>query len=112
MRDGATRDQISSEFGEVLCFEMEAAGLPAARGTGFPNLDFAAFARACGATGFSVRDPAELGATIRSFLAEPGPTILHAFVDPAELPAMPHVSIGQAWRFGIAKIKERFGGSD
>ena len=27
MRDGATRDQISSEFGEVLCFEMEAAGL-------------------------------------------------------------------------------------
>jgi nucleoside phosphorylase len=27
MRDGATRDQISSKFGEVLCFEMEAAGL-------------------------------------------------------------------------------------
>jgi nucleoside phosphorylase len=27
MRDGTTRDQISSEFGEVLCFEMEAAGL-------------------------------------------------------------------------------------
>ena len=27
MRDGVTRDQISSEFGEVLCFEMEAAGL-------------------------------------------------------------------------------------
>lgn len=27
MRDGATRDQISSEFGGVLCFEMEAAGL-------------------------------------------------------------------------------------
>jgi len=27
MRDGATRDHISSEFGEVLCFEMEAAGL-------------------------------------------------------------------------------------
>ncbi|OJD29869.1 kinesin light chain [Diplodia corticola] len=27
MRVAATRDQISSEFGEVLCFEMEAAGL-------------------------------------------------------------------------------------
>lgn len=27
MRDGATRDQISSEFGGVMCFEMEAAGL-------------------------------------------------------------------------------------
>lgn len=27
MRDGATRDQISSEFGGVMSFEMEAAGL-------------------------------------------------------------------------------------
>src|SRR3954447_10782956 len=27
MRDGATRDSVSSEFGSVLCFEMEAAGL-------------------------------------------------------------------------------------
>jgi thiamine pyrophosphate-dependent acetolactate synthase large subunit-like protein len=91
---------------------MEAAGLRAAQGTGFPNIDFAAFARACGAKGFTVRAPAELGAAIRAFLAEPGPAILHAFVDPAELPVMPHVSIGQAWRFGIAKIKERFGASD
>jgi nucleoside phosphorylase len=27
MRDGVVRDKISSEFGVVLCFEMEAAGL-------------------------------------------------------------------------------------
>ena len=27
MRDGTTRDIVSSEFGGVLCFEMEAAGL-------------------------------------------------------------------------------------
>jgi nucleoside phosphorylase len=27
MRDGATRDRVSLEFGGVLCFEMEAAGL-------------------------------------------------------------------------------------
>lgn len=27
MRDGATRDRVSLEFGVVLCFEMEAAGL-------------------------------------------------------------------------------------
>ena len=27
MRDGIIRNQISAEFGEVLCFEMEAAGL-------------------------------------------------------------------------------------
>jgi nucleoside phosphorylase len=34
MRDGSTRDQISSELGKVLCFEMEAAGLM----NGFPCL--------------------------------------------------------------------------
>jgi nucleoside phosphorylase len=27
IRDGTTRDQLSSKFGEVLYFEMEAAGL-------------------------------------------------------------------------------------
>ena len=27
MRDGSTRDRVSKEFGGVLCFEMEAAGL-------------------------------------------------------------------------------------
>ena len=27
MRDGSTRDRVSQEFGGVLCFEMEAAGL-------------------------------------------------------------------------------------
>ena len=27
MRDGTTRDRVSAEFGGVLCFEMEAAGL-------------------------------------------------------------------------------------
>ena len=75
----------------LVHLEMEAAGLPAAEGTGFPNLDFAAFARACGAQGFTARDPAMLEATVKAFLAAPGPAILHAFVDPAELPTMPHV---------------------
>ena len=27
MRDAAERDRVSAEFGGVLCFEMEAAGL-------------------------------------------------------------------------------------
>jgi pyruvate dehydrogenase (quinone)/pyruvate oxidase len=90
----------------LVHLEMEGAGLPAAKGTGFPNMDFAAFARACGAKGYSVRDPALLEATVKEFLATEGPAILHAFVDPAELPTMPHIDIGQAWRFGIAKVRE------
>ena len=93
----------------LVHFEMEGAGYPAAKGTGFPNPDFAAFARACGATGFTVRDPATLVATVAEFLNTPGPAILHAITDPAEIPAMPHIKPGQAVRFGIAKVREVVG---
>jgi pyruvate dehydrogenase (quinone) len=27
-------------------------------------------------------------------------------VDPAEIPTMPHIEIGQAWKFGMAKVRE------
>ena len=90
----------------LVHLEMEGAGNPAASGASFPNMDFAAFARACGAQGFTVRDPATLVETVRSFLAAPGPAILHAIVDPDEIPSMPHIEPGQVWKFGIAKVKE------
>lgn len=94
----------------LVHLEMEGAGNPATKGAALVNPDFAAFARACGAQGFTARDPGALDATIREFLAAPGPAILHAFVNPAEIPTMPHIEIGQAWKFGIAKIKEAWAG--
>lgn len=93
----------------LVHFEMEGAGYPAAKGTNFPNPDFAAFARACGVAGFTVRDPATLVATVAEFLSTPGPAILHAITDPDEIPAMPHIKPGQAVRFGIAKVRELVG---
>ncbi|MGI4948018.1 MAG: thiamine pyrophosphate-binding protein [Janthinobacterium lividum] len=90
----------------LVHFEMEGAGNPVAPGAMFPNMDFAAFARACGAQGFTAREPGALAETVRAFLAAPGPAILHAVVDPAELPAMPHIQPGQAFKFGIAKVRE------
>ena len=95
----------------LVHIEMEGAGMPAMEGAAFPNMDFAAFAQACGATGFSVADPAKLDETIRAFLAADGPAVLHVKVDPGELPAMPHIDVGQAWRFGIAKVKEKLLGT-
>ena len=91
----------------LVHLEMEGAGLPAAEGTQFPNMDFAAFASACGAQGFIARDPLLLRETVGAFLRTPGPAVLHACVDPSELPAMPHVEIGRVWRFGLAKVKEK-----
>jgi pyruvate dehydrogenase (quinone)/pyruvate oxidase len=92
----------------LVHIEMEGAGLPATAGARFPNPDFAAFASSCGARGFTVREPAALAEGIAALLAAPGPAILHAFVDPNELPTMPHIDLAQAWRFGLAKLKEQF----
>jgi pyruvate dehydrogenase (quinone) len=90
----------------LVHLEMEGAGLPATDGSAFPNMDFAAYAQACGGRGFTVTDPVSLEETVGEFLASTGPAILHAKVDPGELPAMPEFDIGQAVRFGIAKAKE------
>ncbi|WP_240320874.1 thiamine pyrophosphate-binding protein [Sphingomonas crusticola] len=90
----------------LVHLEMEGAGNPATKGSTFANPDFAALARACGAQGFVARDPARLEESVRGFLAAPGPAILHAVVDAAEIPTMPHIEVGQAWKFGIAKAKE------
>jgi pyruvate dehydrogenase (quinone)/pyruvate oxidase len=91
----------------LVHLEMEGAGLPAMAGAGFANPDFAAFALSCGAKGFTARDPALLADAVAALLAEPGPAVLRVFVDPDELPAMPHVDVGQALRFGIAKLREK-----
>ncbi|MBV9841249.1 MAG: pyruvate dehydrogenase [Sphingomonadaceae bacterium] len=91
----------------LVHLEMEGAGNPAAAGANFPNLDFAAFARACGAEGFTARDPARLEEAVDTFLTARGPAILHAIVDPDEMPSMPHIKPDQVWKFGIAKMKER-----
>lgn len=90
----------------LVHLEMEGAGVPAAKGATFPNMDFAAFARACGVEGFTARRPEELAGEVDALLASRGPAILHAFVDPAEIPSMPHIDVGELWKFGIAKVKE------
>lgn len=90
----------------LVHLEMEQAGLPAFAGSNFPNLDFALFASACGAQGFTARTAAHLEDVLVPFLAVPGPAILNAFIDASELPIMPHIKLDQIWRFGLAKVKE------
>jgi len=90
----------------LVHLEMEGAGAPPAPGSVFPNMDFAAFAQACGVQGSRVEKPAELPAAVDRWLGAEGPAILHAIVDPDEIPAMPHIEPGQAARFGISKLKQ------
>jgi pyruvate dehydrogenase (quinone) len=48
------------------------------------SIDFAAFAKACGGTGFTIDDPANCGAILDSALATTGPVVVEAVVDPLE----------------------------
>jgi pyruvate dehydrogenase (quinone)/pyruvate oxidase len=68
-------------------------------------IDFAAFARACGATGFTVEDPTECGAILDQALAVDGPVIVEAVVDPFTPPMPPKVTVEQAGRFAQSLVK-------
>jgi pyruvate dehydrogenase (quinone)/pyruvate oxidase len=62
-------------------------------------IDFAAFARACGGTGFTVDDPADCGRILDDALATAGPVIVEAVVDPFEPPMPPRITADQALKF-------------
>ncbi|HKY07309.1 MAG TPA: thiamine pyrophosphate-dependent enzyme [Candidatus Binatia bacterium] len=62
-------------------------------------IDFVAFARACGGAGFSIEDPAECGAILEQALAESGPVIVEAVVDPFVPPMPAKITLDQATKF-------------
>jgi pyruvate dehydrogenase (quinone) len=87
--------------------EAEALGVAAYRkGIEFPNPDYVALARACGAQGFRAAQPGELRATIEQALKVDGPVIIDCAVAADEMPNFPHIEVDQAGRYAIAKIKE------
>jgi pyruvate dehydrogenase (quinone) len=52
-------------------------------------IDFAAFAKACGADGFACANPNEVASAIRATLQSPRTTVLEVHVDPDEKPSLP-----------------------
>jgi hypothetical protein len=62
-------------------------------------IDFAAFARACGGTGFTIEDPTACGAVLAEALSTPGPVVVEAIVDPFEPPMPPRLTLEQAAKF-------------
>jgi len=67
-----------------------------------PNIDFAAYARACGATGFTIDNPKNCGDIVDQALHTPGPVVVEAIVDPNEPPMPPKVTAKQAAHFAEA----------
>jgi pyruvate dehydrogenase (quinone) len=68
-------------------------------------IDFAAFARACGASGFTVADPEQCGAVIDEALRSEGPVLVEAVVDPFTPPMPPRVTAEQAGKFAQSLIR-------
>ncbi len=68
-------------------------------------IDFAAFARACGAVGMTVEDPAQCGAVLDQALATDGPVIVEAVVDPFTPPMPPKVTVEQSAKFAESLVK-------
>jgi pyruvate dehydrogenase (quinone)/pyruvate oxidase len=68
-------------------------------------IDFAAFARACGATGLSITEPGECGRVLDEALATPGPVVVEASVDPFEPPLPAKVTLEQARKFAQSLIR-------
>ena len=62
-------------------------------------IDFAAFAEACGGTGFTIKERAECGPVLDRALATPGPVVVQAEVDPHEPPMPAKVTVDQALKF-------------
>jgi len=65
-------------------------------------IDFAAFARACGAAAITIDDPAHCGHALDQALAIDGPVLIEAVVDPHEPPLPPKVTLEQAKHFAQA----------
>lgn len=67
--------------------------------------DFAAWARAAGAHGFTCDDPGKLEEVMTQFLAVPGPAVLEAVVDPNEPPMPAKIKPKQAAHFAEALLR-------
>jgi pyruvate dehydrogenase (quinone) len=91
----------------LITLEAEGIGVPAwKKAIDFPNPDYVALARACGAIGFKAEKPGNLHDAIREALNADGPAIIDCVVAADELPNLPHIELGRVENFAKAKVKE------
>ena len=94
----------NNTLGQIKWEQMVFLGNPE-YGCELHPIDFAGFARACGGSGFTIEDPARCGSILDEALAQPGPVLIEAAVDPYEPPMPPKVTVDQAAHFAESLIK-------
>jgi pyruvate dehydrogenase (quinone) len=91
-------------LGQIKWEQMAQEGNPEF-GVELQAIDFAGFARCCGAAGFVIEDPKDAENILRRALAHPGPVIVEAVVDPNEPPLPVNITADQALQFSKALAK-------
>ena len=91
-------------LGQIKWEQMVFLGNPE-YGVELQPIDFAAYARACGAQGFNLHDPKAAGSTVEQWLAAPGPAVLEATIDPLEPPLPAKIRPEQALRFAESLVR-------
>jgi pyruvate dehydrogenase (quinone) len=74
-------------------------------GVNLQPIDFALFAKACGATGYCIDDPKTAETTVKEALAHPGPVVVECVVDANEPPLPGKIKTNQAIHFAEALLK-------
>jgi len=91
-------------LGQIRWEQMVFLGKPE-YGVRLHPIDFAAYARACGGSGYTIDDPAKCGDILDLALNDPNPTLIEAVVDEFEPPMPPRVTPEQAARFAEAMLR-------
>jgi pyruvate dehydrogenase (quinone)/pyruvate oxidase len=94
----------NNTLGQIKWEQMVFLGNPE-YGCDLAPIDYAAFARACGAAGFTVTDASACGRAMEELLATPGPALLDAVVDPFEPPLPARVTAEQATKFARSLLR-------
>jgi len=94
----------NNTLGQIKWEQMVFSGVPEF-GVDLQPIDFAAFARACGAEGFTIKESSECGRIIEQALSTPGPAVIEAEVDAFEPPLPAKVTLKQATHFAESLIR-------
>jgi pyruvate dehydrogenase (quinone)/pyruvate oxidase len=94
----------NNTLGQIKWEQMVFMGNPE-YGCELEPLDFGLFARACGANGFTVDDPAKCGPAMEQALRTHGPIVVEAVIDPFEPPMPARVDLKQAAHFAESLIR-------
>ena len=94
----------NNTLGQIKWEQMVFEGNPQF-GVDLQPIDFAMYARACGAAGYTLDDPEKAEGVLREALAHPGPALVEAVVDANEPPMPGHATMQQAWNFAKAMVR-------